>query len=99
MKTLWKGMLAAGAMVIAGATASLPVQAQDTTCGTDRTIDIAEMTWPSAAALAHVHAIILENGYGCNVEVVQGDTVPTSASSSSSTALRVMPSTGALLTR
>jgi glycine betaine/proline transport system substrate-binding protein len=54
--------------------------ASATECGTDKTIDIAEMTWPSAAALAHIHAIILEDGYGCNVEVVQGDTVPTSAS-------------------
>ncbi|HEV7286568.1 MAG TPA: glycine betaine ABC transporter substrate-binding protein, partial [Kaistia sp.] len=49
-------------------------------CGTDRAIDIAEMTWPSAAALAHIHAIILEKGFGCNVEIVTGDTVPTSSS-------------------
>ena len=55
--------------------------AQDSTaCGTERKIDIAEMTWPSAAALAHIHAIILEHGYGCSVEIVTGDTVPTSAS-------------------
>jgi len=64
--------------------ASAPVFAQDaaegTTCGTDRTIDIAEMTWPSAAALAHIHATILSAGYGCNVEIVTGDTVPTSTS-------------------
>lgn len=60
----------------------LPALAQDTAaqCGTDRTIDIAEMTWPSAAALAHIHATILEKGYGCNVEIVTGDTVPTSSS-------------------
>ncbi len=78
MRDIWKGALAAAAMfAIAGA--SLPVQAQSA-CGTDRTIDIAEMTWPSAAALAHIHAIILETGYGCNVEIVAGDTVPTSAS-------------------
>lgn len=51
-----------------------------TACGTDRLIDIAEMNWPSAAALAHIHAIVLEKGFGCNVEVVAGDTVPTSAS-------------------
>jgi glycine betaine/proline transport system substrate-binding protein len=38
------------------------------------------MTWPSAAALAHIHATILEAGFGCNVEVVTGDTVPTSSS-------------------
>lgn len=55
--------------------------AQDETgCATSRTIDIAEMTWPSAAALAHIHAIILERGFGCSVEIVAGDTVPTSAS-------------------
>lgn len=64
----------------AGIGAAGPVFAQDTACGTDKTIDIAEMTWASAAALAHIHAKILEDGYGCNVEIVAGDTVPTSAS-------------------
>jgi glycine betaine/proline transport system substrate-binding protein len=78
MTVHWKGALAAALLM--GATASLPVQAQDSACGTDRTIDIAEMTWPSAAALAHIHAIVLENGFGCDVEIVTGDTVPTSAS-------------------
>lgn len=64
------------------ATTSIPALAQEdaASCGTDRTIDIAEMTWPSAAALAHIHAIILEEGYGCDVEIVAGDTVPTSSS-------------------
>lgn len=76
----WKGALAAAVLSL-GAAASLPVQAQEAeTCGTDRTIDIAEMTWASAAALAHIHARILEAGFGCDVEIVQGDTVPTSAS-------------------
>ena len=80
MQTIWKGALAAAGFSLIAA-ASLPVQAQDTTtCGTDRTIDIAEMTWPSAAALAHIHATILEAGYGCDVEIVTGDTVPTSSS-------------------
>ena len=78
MRVIWKGALAAAAMfAIAGA--SLPVQAQSA-CGTDKTIDIAEMTWASAAAIARIHAHILEDGYGCTVEVVSGDTVPTSAS-------------------
>lgn len=58
----------------------VPAAAQDAACDTDRTIDIAEMTWPSAAALAHIHATILEDGYGCDVEIVTGDTVPTSSS-------------------
>ena len=69
-----------GATLFAAALSSQPVQAQQTACGTDRNIDIAEMTWPSAAALAHIHAVILDKGYGCNVEIVTGDTVPTSAS-------------------
>lgn len=51
-----------------------------TECGTDKMIDIAEMNWATAAALAHIHAHILGEGYGCNTEIVQGDTVPTSAS-------------------
>src|SRR5690554_738230 len=76
---------AMGAVVFAAnmvAATATPASAQEaaTTCGTDRTIDIAEMTWPSAAALAHIHAIILERGFGCSVEIVAGDTVPTSAS-------------------
>ncbi len=60
--------------------AATPAVAQAADCGTDRVIDIAEMSWPSAAALANIHAIILENGFGCNVEIVTGDTVPTTAS-------------------
>ena len=72
------GLLAA--TLLLGAAFALPAQAQENPCGTDRTIDIAEMTWPSAAALAHIHATILEKGFGCNVEIVTGDTVPTSSS-------------------
>ena len=49
-------------------------------CNGGETVRIAEMTWPSAAALAHIHAIVLEEGYGCGVEVVAGDTVPTISS-------------------
>lgn len=74
---------AMGVVALSGtlfAATSIPALAQETTCGTDRNIDIAEMTWPSAAALAHIHAIILTEGFGCNAEIVAGDTVPTSAS-------------------
>lgn len=74
---------AIGVVALSGtlfATSSIPALAQETICGTDRTIDIAEMTWPSAAALAHIHAIILEDGFGCSAGIVAGDTVPTSAS-------------------
>lgn len=43
-------------------------------------LTIAEMTWASAAVAAHVEKIILQNAYGCHVELVPGDTVPTSTS-------------------
>lgn len=80
-----RGVAAAIGFVTVAAAAfsfsSTSALAQDETgCGTSRTIDIAEMTWPSAAALAHIHAIILERGFGCSAEIVAGDTVPTSAS-------------------
>jgi len=72
---------AIAAILLSGATSPVLAQAEGATaCGTDRIIDIAEMTWPSAAALAHIHATILKAGYGCNVEIVTGDTVPTSSS-------------------
>jgi len=38
------------------------------------------MNWASAEMFAHVDKIVLENGYGCNVELVPGDTMPTATS-------------------
>lgn len=69
----------AGAALIAGMAGFAPA-AYAASCDTDKKIDIAEMSWPSAAALAHIHAKILDAGFGCNVEIVAGDTVPTSSS-------------------
>jgi glycine betaine/proline transport system substrate-binding protein len=43
-------------------------------------LSIAEMTWASAAVAAHMEKIILQKAYGCEVELVPGDTVPTSTS-------------------
>ena len=40
-------------------------------------IKIAAMNWASAQLMASVDKIILEEGYGCNVELVPGDTMPT----------------------
>ena len=34
-------------------------------CGT---VSVAEMNWASAQAMANVDKIILESGFGCNVE-------------------------------
>ena len=46
--------------------------AQD--CGS---VVIASMNWQSAEVLAAVDKFILENGFGCQAEVIVGDTVPT----------------------
>ena len=43
-------------------------------------ITIANMNWASANFMAEVDKIILEEGYGCNVELVPGATQPTFAS-------------------
>ena len=43
-------------------------------CGT---VSIAEMNWASAELMANVDKIILETGYGCEVELVAGATMPT----------------------
>jgi len=40
-------------------------------------ITIAEMNWASAGAMAQIDRIILAEGYGCDVELITGDTVPT----------------------
>ncbi|MGV3651515.1 MAG: glycine betaine ABC transporter substrate-binding protein [Devosia sp.] len=77
---LRNGGIAAAIAIASTLAIGLPASAQAQECGTDRTIDIAEMTWPSAAALAHIHAIVLEEGFGCDVSIVAGDTVPTSSS-------------------
>ncbi len=43
-------------------------------CGAVR---IAEMNWGSAAIVANIEKLILEKGYGCRVDLMAGDTVPT----------------------
>ena len=43
-------------------------------CGT---VTMADMSWPSASLMANVDAFIMENGYGCEVELVSGATVTT----------------------
>jgi len=40
-------------------------------------VTVANMNWQSAEVLAHIDNIILSEGYGCEVELVQGDTMPT----------------------
>lgn len=58
----------------------LPQTAAAADCGKAGTVTIAEMTWLSAATLAHVTQKILKDGYGCDAQLVPGDTVPTATS-------------------
>jgi glycine betaine/proline transport system substrate-binding protein len=46
-------------------------------CGS---ISMADMNWPSATLMANVDKIILEEGYGCEIELVAGATTTTFAS-------------------
>ncbi|HEY4193755.1 MAG TPA: ABC transporter substrate-binding protein [Mesorhizobium sp.] len=40
-------------------------------------VTIASMSWQSAEVMSNVDKVILEKGYGCNAEIIVGDTVPT----------------------
>ncbi|WP_428775117.1 ABC transporter substrate-binding protein [Vibrio sp.] len=52
-------------------------QAQAAECGK---VTIAEMNWNSASLMANVDRFILEHGYGCDAELIPGDTMPTGTS-------------------
>lgn len=43
-------------------------------------VTIADMNWSSATLIANVDRFILEHGYGCEAELVPGDTMPTGTS-------------------
>lgn len=43
-------------------------------------VTIADMNWTSATLMANVDRFILEHGFGCEAELVPGDTMPTSTS-------------------
>ncbi|CCQ73283.1 ABC transporter substrate-binding protein [Magnetospira sp. QH-2] len=68
-----KHILGAVAVIAAVATAT---QA-DAACGK---VTIADMNWKSAALMANVDKFILQHGYGCDAELVPGDTMPTGTS-------------------
>ncbi len=57
--------------------ATLMSSAAHAACGD---ISIAEMNWASAELMANVDKMILEAGYGCNVELIPGATTTTFAS-------------------
>lgn len=68
MKELFASTCLAAIMLTFGGSA----QAAD--CGD---VTIASMNWQSAEVLASLDKFILNEGYGCNAEIIQGDTVPT----------------------
>lgn len=71
MKKLFAStVLAAGLMGFAGAAQA----ASHSECGR---VTVANMNWQSAEVLAQIDKIILTEGYGCEVELVPGDTMPT----------------------
>jgi glycine betaine/proline transport system substrate-binding protein len=45
-----------------------------------RKITIADMNWSSATLIAHIDRFILHHGYGCDAQLVPGDTMPTGTS-------------------
>lgn len=61
-------------MIVAGAFAApMAAHAQSSECGN---VSITEMNWASAQVVTSVATFIMEQGYGCDVSVVQSDTVP-----------------------
>lgn len=71
-------LTALAALAVSGFATAQPATAAD--CGTVGTVTIAEMTWLSASTLANVAQKILSVGYGCDAQLVPGDTVPTATS-------------------
>jgi glycine betaine/proline transport system substrate-binding protein len=57
--------------------ASLSTQVQADECGT---VTIADMNWNSASVIANIDRFVLEHGYGCDAELIPGDTMPTATS-------------------
>jgi glycine betaine/proline transport system substrate-binding protein len=53
------------------------VSAQASECGS---VSIADMNWNSASLIANIDRFILEHAYGCDAELVPGDTMPTATS-------------------
>lgn len=57
--------------------AAEPEVAMAASCGD---VTIADMNWSSASLIANIDKVILSEGYGCNAELVPGDTMPTGTS-------------------
>jgi glycine betaine/proline transport system substrate-binding protein len=56
---------------------AFPASAQSHDCGK---VTLANMNWSSATFIANLDRFILEHAYGCDAELIPGDTVPTGTS-------------------
>jgi glycine betaine/proline transport system substrate-binding protein len=63
------------AAIVAGASFGMQGQA-NAACGE---FQMSDMNWPSATLMANVDKIILEEGYGCKIELIPGATTATFA--------------------
>ena len=76
-------LIAAAAMLAAcGKTEETPVAAAaapavENTASACGKVTVANMNWQSAEVLANIDSIVMSEGYGCEVELVPGDTIPT----------------------
>ena len=64
-------------LLMASAVTALCFGASSASAAECGTVTVAEMNWASAGVMAQIDKIILEAGYGCDVELVTGDTMPT----------------------
>src|SRR4051812_8063403 len=89
LSILFAGRLVAAALAQDSVTSLAPPGSTDTSsseapqppapCG-GQTITIARMQWPSAQLLAEIHARLVKQNFGCDVEVVPGDLAATASS-------------------
>jgi len=67
--------LIASSILLASASFTMPAAANE--CGK---VTIADMNWSSATLIANIDRFIFEHGFGCDAELVPGDTMPTGTS-------------------
>lgn len=65
--------LASTTALLLGSVFAAPAMAQDGQCGD---LSIAQMGWASAEIMTEVAKFLLEQGYGCSVDLVKSDTIP-----------------------
>ncbi|MEF1230271.1 glycine betaine ABC transporter substrate-binding protein, partial [Vibrio fortis] len=58
----------------------LVAAASNANAGECGSVTIADMNWNSATLIANIDRFILEHGYGCDAELIPGDTMPTGTS-------------------